>query len=291
MSQLRKTVPAELQALFDSGKELIKADLLTITLSGGQVLRWTDHDRLVTLAGTTWVLGPGFATGRMKWSAGIEVDTQNISLYAEQDTNINGVPLLHFINGGGFDNARVDMFRAFTDDTQRPFVGKLHRFSGKVSDIDRPSKVEALITVRSVFELFNQPLPKNVHQPSCDLAVYTRPCGASRTAMTVNSTVTTESDSRRLQFTAASLNQAAGHFDLGGVRCTSGANAGVLRTVRSFNAGVVTVVQPWPLPVAVGDAFAIYPGCDGARSTCINKFNNVVHFRGEEFIPAAETIL
>jgi uncharacterized phage protein (TIGR02218 family) len=291
MSQLRRDVPTELQALFDSGKELIKADLMTITLSGGQVMRWTDHDRLVTIAGTTWQLGAGFTTGRMKWSAGVEVDTQNISLYADGGTTINGVPALHFINGGGFDAARFDLWRAFTDDVANGWVGKLHRFSGKVSDIDRPTKVEALLTLRSVFELFNQQLPKNVHQPTCDLSVYSTPCGVSRASKTVYGTVTGGSDPRRLSFTDSGLTQPDGYFSLGGVRGTSGANAGVLRTVRSSAAGVVTVVQPWPLPVAIGDTFAIYPGCDGTRATCRDKFENVIRFRGEEWIPSAETVL
>lgn len=292
MSQLIPSIETELMALFTSGHELVKADLMTITLSGGQVIRWTNYDRVVTLAGTSWLLGAGFATGRMKWSAGVEVDTHTISIYADEGTLINGVPLLHFINAGGFDGAMVDLHRAFTLDPASGWVGKRHRFSGKVSDIDRPTKVEAAITLRSVFELFNQQLPRNVHQPTCDLAVYSTPCGKSRAGMTVNSTVTTGSDSLRLSFAASALTQADGYFNLGGVRFTSGANAGVLRTVRSSSAaGVVTVVQPWPQPVGVGDTFAIYPGCDGTKATCSAKFANLPRFRGEEFVPAAETVL
>jgi hypothetical protein len=39
-------------------------------------------------------------------------------------------------------------------------------------------------------------------------------------------------------------------------------------------------VQPFPLPLAVGDAFTLYPGCDGQKATCEFKFANKQNFGG-----------
>ena len=36
--------------------------------------------------------------------------------------------------------------------------------------------------------------------------------------------------------------------------------------------------------LAVGDEFMIYAGCDKTQTTCKNKFNNIINFRGEPFI-------
>ena len=292
MTQLRRTIPAPLAALFDSGKTLVTADLVTITLSGGAVIRWTSYDRAVTVDATTWLLGPGLETGRLKWTAGTEVDTLQITLMGSTGTLINGTAMMPFINGGGLDGAKVQAWRAFTDDPGNGWVGRLHRFTGLVSDIDRPGRLEASINVRSIFELLNQQLPRNVYQSQCCNTLYDAACGVSRAAKTVAATVTTASDALRLSIAASGLAQAAGYFDLGAVRFTSGPNTGVLRTVRShLSGGVITLVQPSPLPVSVGDTIEVYPGCDLSAATCTGKFGNLLRFRGQRFIPVAESVL
>jgi len=292
MTQLRRTVPTALATLFDSGKTLVTADLVSITLSGGTVLRWTSYDRAVTVSGTTWLLGPGLQTSRLKWTSGTEVDTLTVSLIGDSSTLINGSPMMPFINGGGLDGAKVQVWRAFTDDPGHAWVGRLHRFTGTVSDIDRPSRNEAVVSVRSIFELLNVMLPRNVYQAQCTATLYDTACGISKAAKTVSGTVTTATDPLKLTFAASGLAQAAGYFDLGAVRITSGASAGVMRTVRKHAAGgVIQLVQPLPAALAVGATFEIYPGCDRSQATCGSKFANALRFRGHPFIPSAESVL
>jgi uncharacterized phage protein (TIGR02218 family) len=45
-----------------------------------------------------------------------------------------------------------------------------------------------------------------------------------------------------------------------------------------------------PYPVAVGDQFTISAGCDRSMGTCIGRFNNIVNFRGEPYVPGTDTI-
>jgi uncharacterized phage protein (TIGR02218 family) len=292
MTQLRRDVPAALATLLDSGVPLIVADLYTITLTGGQVLRWTDFDRALTLGALTWVLGPGITSSKLKLSAGVEVDTMTLTLTGDAGQTINGLPMMPFINGGGLDGATVQTWRAFAAAADGVWVGKLHRFTGRVSDIDRPNRLEASISVRSVFEMLNANMPGGVYQESCLNSLYSVACGQDRAALTVNGTVTTGTTTLRLQFTASGLTQAPGYFSLGGVRFGSGGNAGVLRSIRTHEAGgVITLMQPLPVAAVVGDVFQIYPGCDNTQSTCTNKFNNVGRFRGQPYIPASETVL
>lgn len=297
MTQLRRTVPADLVTLFASGLKLITADLVTITLAGGVVLRWTSFDRVVTIGSTSWLLGPGIQTSRLKWTAGTEVDTMTLTLFGDSSTLINGAPMMPFINGGGLDGALVQVWRAYAADftaqgLEPDWKGMLHRHTGRVSDIDRPSRVEAVISVRSIFELLNVQLPRNVYQSQCNANLYDATCGVDKAAKTVTGTVTTGSDALRLSFSASGLTQGAGYFDLGAVRFLTGANAGVLRTVRRHAAGgAVTVVQPLPVAVSVGDTFQIYPGCDRSEGTCAFKFLNYTRFRGARFIPVADSII
>jgi hypothetical protein len=52
-----KTASPALLALLASGR-FVRADLWTITLNGGTVLRWTSHDLPISYGGFTWVTGP-----------------------------------------------------------------------------------------------------------------------------------------------------------------------------------------------------------------------------------------
>lgn len=293
MTQYRRDVPAALATLLDSNKRLNVCDLITLTLSGGSVFRWTSHDQVVSIGGTSWTLGPGIATGRMKWTAGVEVDTLSLSLYARQgSTLINGVGLMPFINGGGLDGATVVVERAFRAAAGDAWVGKLHRFSGTVSDVDRPSRVEATITLRSEFEVLNQQLPRNVFEAQCDRTVYDTGCNVAKATYTVAGAVSAVG-ALRLSFGGTNLStKPDGYYTLGAVVFTSGVNAGVRRTIRaSTAAGVITLVQPLPLAPSVGDTFSIYPGCDRSLATCTNKFANARRFRGTPYIPAADTVI
>lgn len=48
--------------------------------------------------------------------------------------------------------------------------------------------------------------------------------------------------------------------------------------------------DPEPFP-AGGEPVALFPGCDGRRETCADKFGNYVNFLGHPFIPTANPSL
>lgn len=85
-------------------------------------------------------------------------------------------------------------------------------------------------------------------------------------------------------------NYSIGYFAYGFVKFTSGQNAGYKGEVRSFAPGQVSLGLPLPFPIAVGDAFTIVAGCDRSLGTCIGRFNNIVNFRGEPYVPGTDTI-
>lgn len=82
-----------------------------------------------------------------------------------------------------------------------------------------------------------------------------------------------------------------GYFAYGTVKFTSGQNAGFSMDVKAFSPGVVTLAMTLPYPLAVGDTYTITAGCDRLFGTCKNRWNNVIHFRGEPYIPGQDVIL
>jgi hypothetical protein len=298
--------PGALTELLNSKTELGCIDLYTFTLPGGQVLRWTGGDQDVTVSGKTWTLGPGLTRSRMRLSVGIEVDGMDVTVFElpadldeeERAMQINGTPLLAYIARGGLEHARLQLERAFLPEADMaqlnpPVVGTLVWFTGRVATT-KGDRTQQVLGIKSDTEQLDVMVPAEVYQPGCSNTLYDAACGVNRDAKTVNGVANTASDATRTRF-GHGLGQAAGYFDLGVVRFLTGLNAGQGRTVKRHSFGTagneITVLQPFPFPIAPGDTFAIYPGCDKTQSTCTKKFNNVIRFRGKPYVPAAETVM
>jgi hypothetical protein len=55
-----------------------------------------------------------------------------VSVSASDAVQVNGMPLLRFITGGGLDGARLVLERAFSAGPGQPWVGALALFSGRI---------------------------------------------------------------------------------------------------------------------------------------------------------------
>jgi uncharacterized phage protein (TIGR02218 family) len=272
-------------------------DLFTFTLSGGQILRYTSADVPVTVNGNTFACGPLIKRGNTKLSLGISVDSLDCTISPGPDgsTTVNGVPLMQFIAGGGFDGARLLLERAYASappvlNTTQDWIGTLGLFQGRVSTIPRASRYEAQLTINSDAELLNVMVPRNVYQPGCSNTLFDAACTLSKAANAWAATATSVSDAAQSTFSTGLAN-AANYFDLGFVVGATGPNAGVARTIKRFSSGNITTIQPWPAAVAIGNTFTVYPGCDKTQATCSAKFGNLINFRGQPYVPAPETIL
>ncbi|CAJ3065672.1 Uncharacterized conserved protein [Burkholderia pseudomallei] len=82
-----------------------------------------------------------------------------------------------------------------------------------------------------------------------------------------------------------------GYFAYGKVTWLTGQNAGFSMEVKSFAPGVVTLAMAMPYPIAVGDTYTITAGCDKTIGTCSARYNNILHFRGEPYIPGPDILL
>ena len=283
-----ETSAGALAAFLNATTQVHMADLVTITLSGGGVLRYTGADMATIVNGVTYAKGPTVKRGTTKLAVGIAVDTLSLTLAADASVTVNGVALLRFIAGGGLDGARVQLDRAFTSAPGAAWVGTLNLFTGRVSDT-QISRYEAQLTVASDSELLNVMIPRNVYQPGCSNTLFDGTCGLAKATWAVSATATGATDAARTTF-ATALGQAAQYFALGWAVGVTGANAGIGRTIKAFASGSITSIQPWPAAVAIGDTFTVYPGCDKQQATCSGKFSNLARFRGQPYVPAPETV-
>jgi hypothetical protein len=84
-----------------------------------------------------------------------------------------------------------------------------------------------------------------------------------------------------------------GWFAGGVLTWETGANAGRSIEVKSWTqaTGQIELFLPMGYAIANGDAFRIHPGCDKRLETCIDRFANVLNFRGEPYVPGQDLLM
>lgn len=282
-----KTAATPLVTFMNGTKQGASFDLWTITVQSGTVLRWSDADvDIVTLDARTFTRGPVITRDRVRWIRGIEVD--NLSFVMQSPTQlIDNQFLPVFATLGGFDYAQVMLEKVYLNDSN-VVQGSLVWFIGAVTDVE-PTDMGAAITVKSQTTQLSQQLPRSLYQAGCLNNLYDTNCGVNRAAVTTAGTVSGVASSTSMTSAAAGA-QSTGYYDLGIMKFTSGANAGIARTVQAHVSTSLTFSRPFPFTVTVGDAFTITPGCNKSFSTCGTKYANTLRFRGHPFVPVPETV-
>jgi len=276
-------------ALLNSRVPVIFADLYTFTLAGGgTVLRYTPYDQDLTLGGNTWSgSGPLIRRSLLRQTLGMEVATMELTLATDGSHLVNGVPWIPAARRGAFDGMHVLLERTAMPTAGDVAHGKYWKFSGDAGSIET-DRLVLRMTVNSRVEIFNRPVPSNVYRTGCLHTLFDAGCTLSKAAAGVNSTAAAGSTVLQIN---CGLAQAAGHFSLGTIVFTSGVNAGVSRSIKSYTPGVIVLSRPLVAAPANGDAFTAHPGCDKTQATCTVKFANLANFKATPYVPPPEALL
>jgi uncharacterized phage protein (TIGR02218 family) len=271
----------------------VKADLYTITLAGGATLYWCDADYAITYnngsATNTFAQAPLISSGSISAKRGIEVQSCDVTLDYDERHSINGIPLYSFARNLGFDGATMRIDRVFAPTAAAMqttgAVGGWIRFMGRVSDLKEIGHSSIILTCTSWTDVLNTSFPTDCFQTNCRNVFGDAKCGVNVAALGVNGTVGGTISTNQFGTNLST----AGHFAFGKIMFTSGGLTGLTFTVRGFDgASNITLAKPLPALPLAGDTFTAFPGCDLSTTTC-NSYNNLVHFRGEPFIPPPNT--
>lgn len=283
-----KAATAPLIALLGSS-QFVRADLWTLTLNGGGVVRWTSHDQPISFGGNTFAMGPMIQRGTVMEKVGVEVSTLDVTITANADDLINGTALIPFIAKRGLDGATLKLERAYAPDWSNSITGTVIRFAGKITSIGSITGQTVKLTVSSWLVLLNSNMPRNQCQAGCMRVLYDAGCGLNAVTFSSTGTVTVAGTTG---FTASGLSATASYYSQGRIVFLTGPNAGLTRTVKtSLATGAITLIQALPVAAAIGDTFTAYAGCDHLEATCIAKFNNRARFKGTPFVPIPTTSL
>jgi uncharacterized phage protein (TIGR02218 family) len=167
--------------------------------------------------------------------------------------------------------------------------GVVNLFTGIVGEVKSDS-MKVSLTVNSMLLYLNAMFPRNYLLPQCNHALFDGGCALLKSTYAISGTASGSSNT--VSTFQSNCTQADGWFALGSVVWTSGANAGITSSVKSYaNAsGTFTLIYPLAVAPSAGDTFTAYPGCDKLQATCSSKFNNLSHFRGFPYAPTPETL-
>ena len=145
----------------------------------------------------------------------------------------------------------------------------------------------------------------NLYSPQCRADLGDADCGIdlddSAGTYRHDGAVTSVSEDR-YEFTDTSVpSYAAGDVFTGGKITWStpqsadiytGNNAGFSMEVKKYDPSTqkFELFHPMPYDIEVDDEFTVTWGCDKAIATCKNRFDNIVNFRGEPYVPNYDAI-
>jgi len=280
-----------------AGSMISLANCVKITRLDGQISGFTSLDVDVTIEGLTYSAWTSVDASELASQVGSGVDNLNVVALLSS-TKVKETELL----AGLWDGAKVELFFWPFDN---PSLGRIVLLTGTLGEItedggqftaeirslsQRLSQqfvelTSPLCRVRKLFD--SRCMPNGSNEGTANGTITPAGCRPSRTVSVVNSTK---------QITFSGDAGASTLYRYGMVTFTSGLNIGQSREVKEHTQGggstaVITLQEPFPFVVAVGDVATLEWGCDRTLSQCTSRFKNFVNHAGEAQLPGTDAIL
>lgn len=277
-----RTVPAAITAARQSSSSRL-CKIWRIERTDGVVLRFTEHDRDLTVDGETYYATASFDASSIKASADLSVDDLDVqgafdSAYIRAEDLLAGK-----YHGATFVVSEMlwDNVAAGADVLRWGWLGRVKEVGGQfVAELLGP-------TVR-----LNKPLLQ-MYQPSCRATLGDPRCGVNLAAYTQSGAVTVVNSRRSFEVSGVSVPSGDETYFQGGLLTftNTGDLQGVSMEVQACDGLTVELLLQMPFDIQVGDTFTITAGCDHSLATCRDRFNNVLNFRGEPHAPVSDDMI
>lgn len=289
-----------------SGAMLALCNCVKITRLDGQVFGFTSLDADLVFDGVTYEAQTSVDASELSGQEGSGVDNLDIIglLTSNRITDTD-------IRAGLWDGAKVELFLVNFEDTTMGriplLVGNLGNFSfdgaryqveirslsqrlaQQIVDLTSPiCRVRALFDAKCMPKGYNEngvPVQENTLTPAGFR--FNAPVESVQSLFVVTFGGPTTPTGGETKVT--------GYYSYGRVRFTTGLNANIEREVKSHalsaSKAQMTLQEPFPFTVGVGDTALIEAGCDRKFATCQTKFLNTLNFQGEPHLPGNDAVL
>jgi hypothetical protein len=299
--------------------QLYSVDLYTFTPVNGPVIRLCTGDfDAIDNAGNVYSCGsigsgyPKIDTKQSKvqgkWTRGLDDDQWSVALLPTVQDQFSslftypdvygGTPWLAACRLGLFASATVQVARAYWaapptapySVASRTCVGSIVVYGGIIGEVDATPTL-CYFNCSSYKYLLSMNMPRNLIQASCVHQLFDNRC--TLVAASFAKTATALAGSTQFSLLASpGIPGGSKTYTQGRMAGTSGANSGIQRSITFWDGGATFQPQyPWPFPIATGDGFEFWPGCDrsiGNGGCGAGGFNNLVNYRGQPYTPQPE---
>jgi len=285
-----RTVPAAITTARQSPSSRL-CKIWRIERADGVILRFTEHDRDLTVEGETFLATASFDPSSIKVNADLSVSDMDVQ-GAFDSSYITAEDLL----AGRYDGATFWVAECLWDNVavgkdvlKFGWIGRIKESGGKfVAELlDPSSRLQHNIV--------------SAYSPSCRATLGDARCGVDLDLYTETAEVGSVTSRKRFTSNVAlaptvQTNLPDGisfgsFWKAGKVTFTTGANAGLSMDVYDVYGDEIDLMLSMPFDIEVGDAFTITAGCDKSLEMCRYRFNNVLNFRGEPHAPVTDDMI
>lgn len=281
-----RNLPAALSDRIGAGSTSLTR-VWTITRADLAVRRFTSLDRDIEVAGNLYRASSAFTisditASKARGAQSVEMRVQT----ADDGFSIGFDDLVR----GLYDNASVVVEIV---DFEEPGAGTIVLFDGFVGDIEAGTKGSATVELVGRLKRAQQNLLE-VFTPECRADLYDGRCRVDQALFAGAGQVTSVVGARSFNVGLAGSFEDH-YFSFGTITWTTGDNAGssvevLQQAALDATQDTIVLALATPRPVQANDGFDIFAGCDKSPNTCINKFANIVNFRGEPFVPGPDIL-
>jgi uncharacterized phage protein (TIGR02218 family) len=255
-----------------------------ITRRDGRAFFFTDHDREILFEGDLYIASSGYSRTAISNDASLSVDNLDVEGVFDSAAITE-----EELRAGLFDHAEV---RIFLVNWAAPGQGALRMRRGWFGEVLLNEQGTFRTELRGMTQALQQQIGE-LYSPECRADLGDHRCKVPLADWTRFGLVTSVLDRTAFIATMEGPESPDGWFAGGVLTFDSGANAGRAIEVKAWTASDARIELYLALgyPIAVGDAFRIHPGCDKRLATCIDRFDNVLNFRGEPYVPGQDAMM
>jgi len=266
--------------LQQSGTTIARCILITRSFDGVEY-GFTTHDRPLTIGGIVYEPTASFIQKDIAANLSLDTDNTEAEALLDSDTLTE-----EDLRAGKWDFSPYRIFQVnwadLTMGDKKDSTGHLAKVS-----VNRQTFVAELL---GLMEALGTSIGE-ITTPNCRAWLGDERCKFDVGPYTFAGTVDSGNPDM-YTFIDGGMGQEETYFAEGIVLFTSGLLDGHSYDIKSFTAGGVFITKtPMAYQPAPGDTFTAVVGCDKKRTTCRDKFSNVINFRGEPWLRGNDVLV
>lgn len=248
-------------------------------LRNGNVIGFTEYSHDLIIDNLVYCAENSFKSTSIENTASVSVDNLEIEGVLDSDV-IKHEDLL----AGLYDYAYVEIFVV---NYQLPQEGRVILKSGYIGEV-RFCGQRFVAEIRGLSQKLNADIGK-YYSPTCRTNFGSSQCKIDLSKYQQQGIVISLLEDNGIVVDKLAFEN--NYYLYGLIQFITGQNKDLSREIKDVYENTIFLALDLPYKINVGDEFIITSGCDKQFSTCCERYDNAINFRGEPAIPVIDEIL